>query len=326
MRSGLPHFGLSAGLLRRSLGPPAITGDLRGAWVSVVSLVFEEYGPPERTPFVAMVTMTVNDQAFDQLVARLRAGEPEAFDELASRYVPEVTLAIGTLLRQSELRRRFDSMDVVQSVLHRFSTKVQEGRYELESPAHLLALLNRMAHNKFMDYVRREGAQERDYRRGEAVAEDLPHPQRQPSPSTIVGWREEFREIQRRLTDEERRLIQAWATGKTWPEIAGEDRKEQDRARHQFEAALKRVAAQLSQLRDEEVRPEYLRAIARWTLEQSQTLVENVDVPRPTDPHPTPTDHSDPSPEVRTPPTSFGSGSESSTEASDDPDRNRDEE
>ncbi len=210
------------------------------------------------------------DEAFSDLLIKVRAGDAAALSDLVRHYEPEVRLAVRALLGGGGLRRHFDSLDVVQAVLVKFCTHAAAGRFDLQSPAQLLALLNRMAYNSFLDRVRHEGAQERDYRRAEAgdVLEGVRVAS--PGPGSIAGWRDEHREIRRRLTDAERLLAARWARGESWVEVGGPGRAEQDRARHRFEAAFERVAGQLTRLRGEEVRPDYLKAVYRWVEEQGE--------------------------------------------------------
>ncbi len=142
-----------------------------------------------------------------------------------------------------------------------------QGELTVESPVQLVALLNKMAFNRFLDQVRYETALERDIHRGTDRDPDAVVPE-QPGVSTVVGWRDEFAEIHRRLTDSERDLAQRWACGESWVEIAGPQRADQDRARHKLDQAFDRVARQLSKLRKEEITARYLEAVYRWVLEQ----------------------------------------------------------
>lgn len=206
---------------------------------------------------------------FVNLLQRLRNREDAAVEELVSAYETEIRLSVRGLLNESHLRRRFDSLDIVQSVMLRFCLSLAAGEFQIETPAQLVGLLNKMAFNRFLDQVKHETAQERDCRRAssdvgllEAVACD------QPGPSTVVGWRDEFAEIHRRLTDAERDLARRWAHGETWAEIAGPDRAEQDRLRHKLDTAFIRVARQLAAVRQGEVTAQYLEAVYRWVLEQ----------------------------------------------------------
>lgn len=207
-------------------------------------------------------------ETFVDLLRRVQDREEPAVVEFVRAFEDEIRRGVRALLADSTLRRRFDSLDIVQSVLLRFCVGLAAGELRVESPVQLVALLNKMAFNRFLDQVRYETAQERDVYRG--VDNNLDGLTRsRPGVSTVVGWRDEFTEIHRRLTDTERDLARRWAHGESWAEIAGPDRAEQDRQRHRLDAAFARVARQLSRLRREEVTPRYLEAVFRWVLEQS---------------------------------------------------------
>jgi DNA-directed RNA polymerase specialized sigma24 family protein len=205
---------------------------------------------------------------FHDLLRRVRDRDEPAVTELVRAFEDEVRRGVRKLLGDSALRRRFDSLDIVQAVLLRFCLGLAEGELRVESPVQLIALLNKMAFNRFLDQVRHETAQERDVYKVASDDLDAIAPE-QPGVSTVVGWRDEFAEVHRRLTDAERTLARRWASGESWAEIAGAGRAEQDRCRHKLDAAFTRVAGQLTKLRKEEVAPRYLEAVYRWVLEQS---------------------------------------------------------
>ncbi len=218
----------------------------------------------------------VQDQAFAELFGRVKEGDSEAMSELVRLYEPEVRLAVRMMLTNAALRSQFDSADVSQSVLLRFCLKAREGKFELATPQQLVALLKKIAYNRFLNRLEYAEAQERDFRRVEGHDQRLGELfGRNAGPCTIAGWRDEHEQICRRFTDEEQELAERWAAGEAWNEIAGPERTNQDRLRHKLSAAFSRVAGQLSQLRSEPVSADYLKAVFQWAVEQLETEKES---------------------------------------------------
>src|ERR1043165_385089 len=102
------------------------------------------------------------EERFDELLQRVRLGEPNAAYELVRRYESAVRVAIRTGWSDPALRRQFDSMDISQSVLASFFLRAAAGQYDLNEPGQLVALLTKMAHNKLAMHARGHYRQRRD--------------------------------------------------------------------------------------------------------------------------------------------------------------------
>jgi RNA polymerase sigma-70 factor (ECF subfamily) len=187
---------------------------------------------------------------FLELMRRVRAGDEAASAELVRRYEPAIRVAVRVRLRDSGLRRLFDSMDICQSVLGNFFVRAASGQFELEKPEQLITLLVTMARNRLTNRAIHEKAARRDRRRTQPVG-DSGHEAVDPgpSPSDVVAGAELLREVRRRLTPEERRLADERATGKPWSEIARDMGGSPDALRMQLNRALDRVTREL-QLED----------------------------------------------------------------------------
>jgi RNA polymerase sigma-70 factor (ECF subfamily) len=105
------------------------------------------------------------DTDFASLIARVRAGDAAAAEEIVRSFESAVRVAVRTRLLDPALRREFDSMDICQSVLASFFVRVAAGQYDLQHPAQLVALLTKMAHNKLAWHARHSSQQRRDIRR-----------------------------------------------------------------------------------------------------------------------------------------------------------------
>src|SRR5262245_52196884 len=117
----------------------------------------------------------MDDQGlFEELLQRVRGGDPDAATELVRQYESAIRVAVRTRLSDPKLRRQFDSMDVCQSVLASFFLRAVAGQYNLRDPAQLVALLTKMAQNKLAMRARHEYRQRRDVRRNARLGDVQP--------------------------------------------------------------------------------------------------------------------------------------------------------
>lgn len=190
-----------------------------------------------------------NQERFEALIQRLRTGEADAAEEIVRLYENEIRLEVRLRLRMRDvrLRRVFDSVDIVQSVLGSFFVRVALGQYELEDPAHLRGLLIEMARRKLAEAARAQHRAKRDVRRIEGAAEvearETPH--QGPDPQRVVLARDLLQQVQARLSEEERTLCHLRSQGHGWSDIAGTLGGTSDARRKQHVRALNRVAREL---------------------------------------------------------------------------------
>jgi RNA polymerase sigma-70 factor (ECF subfamily) len=183
--------------------------------------------------------------AFAEFLRRIRAGDARAAAELVQRYEPVIRLEVRRRLRDTRLRRLFDSLDVCQSVLASFFIRAASGAYDLGGPEQLLKLLVQMTRNKLALLARRHRTQRRDHRRVEdsGLVELAVTPQ--PAPNQLVMTQELFHTVRQRLTAEERTLADLRAQEQSWAEIAAVLGGTPQARRMQLARAIKRVVRQL---------------------------------------------------------------------------------
>src|SRR5262245_11616679 len=184
------------------------------------------------------------DDSFRDLIGRVRAGDEGAAAELVRRYEPTIRRIVRVRLRDPRLGRLLDSLDVCQSVLGSFFVRAALGQYELDRPEQLLGLLARMARNKLVNQANQLGARRRDYRRAEGLGA-LEAQAAAPSPSQLVAGQELLQEARRRLSPQERVLLDLRQQGREWAEIAQELGGSPDALRMQLGRAVDRVAREL---------------------------------------------------------------------------------
>jgi RNA polymerase sigma factor (sigma-70 family) len=194
---------------------------------------------------------------FQALLARVRAGDGQAAAELVKRYEPAIRRAARVRLLDTRLNRLLDSMDICQSVLASFFVRAALGQYELDTPAQLLKLLATMTRNKLANQVKGHAAIRRDFRRIEDRSggsasdemsfvggiEGLAGPGH--TPSIEVANRELLDEARRRLSPDELTLLERREQGREWSEIAAELGSSPEAIRKRLARGIDRVAHEL---------------------------------------------------------------------------------
>jgi RNA polymerase sigma-70 factor (ECF subfamily) len=179
-------------------------------------------------------------------MAQVRAGDEQAAAELVRLYEPAIRRAVRVRLLDTRLQRVLDSMDVCQSVLASFFLRAAGGQFELDRPEQLLKLLATMARNKVISEARRQQAECRDVRRLDpAGLDEMKMLAPAATPSEQVTMQDLLQQVRRRLSDEERQLVDQRALGRDWPEIAAELGGNAEGLRKRLTRALDRVAQEL---------------------------------------------------------------------------------
>ncbi len=187
----------------------------------------------------------MTEVSFADLVRRVREGEQDAASELVRRYEPAIRRAVRFRLSE-RMSKLFDSMDICQSVMASFFVRAASGQYELEQPDQLLKLLVSMARNKVAYHARAQQAQRRDNRRAQSSSEfEGQLPDNAGTPSRHVAAKELLEEVQRRLTPDERELVELRNQGVEWAEIASRLGGSAEALRKKLARALDRVSQDL---------------------------------------------------------------------------------
>jgi len=188
-----------------------------------------------------------DEEAFRDLMKRVRAGNQDAAAELVRQYEPEIRRVIRIRLTDRRLTRVLDSMDVCQSVMANFFVRAAAGQFELERPDQLLRLLVTMAKNRLFDQARKQKASRRDSRRVESGGDDRLQnvAAGTGTPSEIISEKELLQAVQKQLTDDERQLAELRTLGKDWAEIAKEVGSTPEAVRKKLSRAMDRVTRRL---------------------------------------------------------------------------------
>jgi RNA polymerase sigma factor (sigma-70 family) len=97
--------------------------------------------------------MAVSAEPLETLLAKMRAGDLQAVEQVFVAHEPQLRLLVRRQLSR-RLRAKFDSLDVVQSVWVRVLRDFRAHGCHLESTAHLRNFLVRVARNCLTDRLR----------------------------------------------------------------------------------------------------------------------------------------------------------------------------
>jgi RNA polymerase sigma factor (sigma-70 family) len=190
--------------------------------------------------------MSDGPNTFEAFIGRIRRGDASAAEEFVQKFEPIVRRAAHFKLNDGAVRRQMDSLDVCQSVMAGFFTRVALGELELREPGDLVKLLGTMARNRVFHHLKKQRAKRRDVRRNQSNDDQaMPLAGSDPTPSMIVADRELLERARGILSPEERRIADERAEGKSWEEIAAGLHQKPDAVRVRLSRALDRVCAQL---------------------------------------------------------------------------------
>jgi RNA polymerase sigma-70 factor (ECF subfamily) len=191
------------------------------------------------------------DRNFDDLMARLRAGDEAAATEVFQRYGQRL-IALARSRLDRHLGTKVDPEDVLQSVFQSFFARHVNGQFELEDWNSLWGLLTVITIRKCHRQYERFQTERRDVQREfltpfspskwgsncEAIARD-------PTPSEAAILAETVENLMRGLEGRERHMLTLRLQGYKIPEIS----EQVGRTERTVRRVLDRVKRQLERLR-----------------------------------------------------------------------------
>jgi RNA polymerase sigma-70 factor (ECF subfamily) len=168
-----------------------------------------------------------NDDDFNDLLMRAKAGDEDAIRDFLSRFEHEVRTMVRTRLPR-KLRTQFDSTDFVQAVWQSFFRKLGRESRDFENVEHLRGFLCGMVRNKVQEQHRRLTRTEKyDLAREEPlyvqrgdreVLRDVISPE--PSPSQAVQASDRMAQLTAGRSSREVEVLNLRRQGLTLVEIA----------------------------------------------------------------------------------------------------------
>ena len=178
---------------------------------------------------------------FDDLIQRIRSGDPDAAAQLVAEYEPFIRRATRNRMRSSSLRRMLDSMDICQSVLASLFHRTNEGQYVLNTSDELQKLLMRMVRNKVADAWRRYSVRILGI---DGIELDLTCGAAAPPEDELV-IKELIEKARSQFSGEELELLDLRIDGREWDEIARLKAGTPESLRKRLSRAIDRVSEQL---------------------------------------------------------------------------------
>jgi RNA polymerase sigma-70 factor (ECF subfamily) len=191
-----------------------------------------------------------DSDSFNDLMARLRAGDEAAARDVFQRFVGKL-VRLAHRQFDAALRRKVDPEDVVQSAYKSFFVRYGAGKLEVHDWGNLWGLLTMITLRKCLDRVEYHRAECRDVRR-EAAA----HPgaagaepwweavAREPTPEEAAVLAETVAQLLRDLGEEERPVLEMSLQGYTTQEISerlGRPERSVRRLRERLRKGLERM-------------------------------------------------------------------------------------
>jgi RNA polymerase sigma-70 factor (ECF subfamily) len=159
--------------------------------------------------------------SLDALIEKLNSGDPAAAERAFVAYEPYLRKVVRRLL-PAQLRPKFDSIDVVQSVYGDVLTAFRAGGMRFATVTQLRAFLIRATRNRFIDRVRQHQTAARlEQPLGEADPHRMPR-SLEPRPSESAAAEELWERMLAICPPEHHRLLQLRRRGATASEIAAQ--------------------------------------------------------------------------------------------------------
>ena len=161
----------------------------------------------------------MNAEPLDALLEKLTAGDAAAAEQVFQTYEPVLRMVVRRRL-SPELRAKFDSMDIVQSVWADLVQGFRNAGWRFPDTLHLQAFLLRLTRNRFIDRLRQhQQAVERERPLAVGGGEDTLGAV-DPRPSEIAQAEELWQEMLALCPPEHREVLRLKRAGALSPEIA----------------------------------------------------------------------------------------------------------
>jgi RNA polymerase sigma-70 factor (ECF subfamily) len=163
----------------------------------------------------------VSADSLEDLLEKLSGGDPVAAEQVFRTYEPYLRMVVRRMLPQN-MRSKFDSVDVVQSVWADVLTSFREAGCRFTDANHLRAFLVRATRNRFIDRVRQNRAAVENQQSMSPVLLDGAQESLEPRPSEVAAAEELWDRMLELCLPQHRRLLELKRSGCTLAEIAAQ--------------------------------------------------------------------------------------------------------
>jgi RNA polymerase sigma-70 factor (ECF subfamily) len=162
----------------------------------------------------------MSDESLTSVIAKLSQGDQAAAEKVFRAYEPFLRQVVRRQL-DADLRAKFDSVDIVQSVWSDLLQGFRESAWAFDDPERLKAFLVTATRHRFLDRARHY----RRRMRQEASESTRAHldraiPSSQPRPSEVLQARALWDQMLAECSPGHREVLQLKREGYTIPEIA----------------------------------------------------------------------------------------------------------
>jgi RNA polymerase sigma-70 factor (ECF subfamily) len=161
----------------------------------------------------------MNADPLDTLLEQLTAGDADAAQQVFLAYEPYLRLVVRRML-PANLRSKFDSVDVVQSIWADLVHGFRESGWRFQDAAHLRAFLVKVTKNRFLNRVRRHRTASRQEQPLTESGLENHAPAEDPRPSEIAEASELWDRLLALCPPNHRELLQLKRDGYSLDEIA----------------------------------------------------------------------------------------------------------
>ncbi len=185
----------------------------------------------------------MNESPLEALLEKVCAGDAAAAEEVFRAYEPYLRMVVRRML-PPQLRRKFDSIDVVQSVWADLLHGLRDNAFRFQDVAHLRAFLVRATRNRFLDRVRsnrRAAALERPVELADIQESPLTSTER---PSETAQASELWERMLQMCTEAQRPLLELKRQGCSLEDIAAQTGYHPSSIRRVFYNLARQLAAE----------------------------------------------------------------------------------
>jgi RNA polymerase sigma-70 factor (ECF subfamily) len=182
----------------------------------------------------------MEDESLNELLASLAKGNADVVERVIRAYEPYLRMIVRRQL-PAQLRAKFDSVDIVQSVWADVVGGLQDARWQFSDAAHLRAFLVRAARNRLIDKGRQQQAVGRRETAPYVEIENVPTAA--PRPSETAGAEDLWRQMVQACPPQHRELLVLKREGATLDEIAARTGLHKSSVRRILYEIARKVAA-----------------------------------------------------------------------------------
>jgi RNA polymerase sigma factor (sigma-70 family) len=154
--------------------------------------------------------MSTPPKSFNELLQLARAGDQAALEQLAKTYEQDLRIAARVHLGPA-LRPYLDSIDLVQSIHRSLLLGLQDGKFDVSTPASLIALTITMLRRKISRHWRKHRRQQRltnTNDSSDSVDVLLSISARSANPAAVASTRDLLNRIWSELDDVDRQFLE----------------------------------------------------------------------------------------------------------------------